>query len=188
MTCGRLFEEELIQEIYALTADTKPLLEGSHWMTLWITDLLNKSGIPNERIRWNAASGDDEIDIIADVQGLNVFLELKDREFGLGDAYPFGFRVERYGGDFGVIVTTDKVATEAKKFIQEQAQQGRGALMDCIEGTEAISTDVPALIESMSRASVERFFRDISDELGVSLAPLVRRWLDARHQSSQRFP
>jgi hypothetical protein len=34
-----------------------------------------------------------------DALGPRVFFELKDREFGLGDAYPFAIRVGRYGGD-----------------------------------------------------------------------------------------
>jgi hypothetical protein len=180
-TCGRLFEEELIQEIFALTAETKALLEGSHWMTVWITDLLNASGIQNEKIRWNAAAGDDEIDIVVDVQGMNVFLELKDREFGLGDAYPFGFRLERYGGDIGVIITMEKVAVEARKFIDEQAQQRRGGRIECLEGTDVISSGVPALIERISKTAVETFFWDFSEELGLGLLPLIHGWLNARH-------
>lgn len=77
-------------------------------------------GILKENIGWNAVAGEDEIDIVTDALGSRIFFELKDREFGLGDAYPFAYRLSRYGGSFGVIVTTDKIADEAKRFFQEQ--------------------------------------------------------------------
>jgi hypothetical protein len=48
-----------------------------------------------------------------------MFFELKDREFGLGDAYPFVTRMQRYGADGGVIVSTERVADEVKGFIAE---------------------------------------------------------------------
>lgn len=103
-TCGRKFSEELIQEIFALTEDARALIAGNHWMTIWITDMLLNAGITKDNIKWNAAVGEDEMDLIVDVLGIRVFFELKDREFGLGDAYPFSFRIERYGGDAGVIL------------------------------------------------------------------------------------
>jgi len=175
-TCGRDFKDELIQEIYALTDACKELISGSHWMTIWVTDLLTSAGIPRENIKWNAAAGDDELDIVADIQGMAVFFELKDREFGLGDAYPFGFRVERYGGDVGVVLTMDKVANEAKKFFEEQANRRSGRI-ETAEGKQTIEKDLPKLIEQISRNSVEIFFRELSEELGVGILPLAQKWL-----------
>ena len=118
-SCGRTFKEELIQEVYAPTAHAKALINGSHWMTVWITDVLMKAGVDKSSIHWSATAGEDEIDIIAEVQGHRMFFELKDREFGLGDAYPFVTRMQRYGADGGVIVSTERVADEVKGFIAE---------------------------------------------------------------------
>jgi hypothetical protein len=175
-TCGRNFKDELIQEIYALTADTKKLINGSHWMTIWITNLLDNSGISKEKIKWNAAAGDDELDIIAEIQGMNVFFELKDRQFGLGDAYPFGFRLERYGGEMGVVLTMDKVAAEAQKFFEEQSTRRAGRI-EYLEGEKSITEGLPDLIEEISRNSIELFFSEFSEELGLGILPLVQQWL-----------
>jgi hypothetical protein len=176
-TCGRNFKDELIQEIFALTDDTRTLLNGSHWMTIWITDMLRKSGVPDAKIKWNAAAGDDELDIVAEIQGVTAFFELKDREFGLGDAYPFGFRIERYGGDVGVVITMDKVASEAKKFISEQAPRRVGRI-ETIEGEDEIKTRLASVIDGFSRQSIEMFFWDYTEELGLNVVPLVHEWLD----------
>lgn len=175
-TCGRFFKEELIQEIFALTDAARNLIKGSQWMTIWVTNLLCIAGIHKDKIKWNATAGDDELDIVSEIQGLNVFFELKDREFGLGDAYPFGFRLERYGGDIGVVVTMDKIATEAKKFFEEQSGS-RASRIECLEGCSAIQEALPALIEDISCNAVERFFWEFTSELGLDLLPLVRKWL-----------
>jgi hypothetical protein len=41
--------------------------------------------------------------------------------FGLGDAYPFTARVQRYGAHAGLIISTEGIAEEVQKFIKEQA-------------------------------------------------------------------
>ena len=175
-TCRRKYKDELIEEIYSLTEEAKGLIGGSHWMTIWVTSLLRAAGTPMERIKWNAAAGNDELDIIAEVQGMNVFFELKDREFGLGDAYPFSSRIERYGGNVGVILTMDKVATEAENFIREQAEKGI-ARMKYLEGKDPIDEGVPELVEEVSRTSVEMFFSEFTEELGIGVLPVLRSWL-----------
>lgn len=178
-TCGRHLKDELVQEIYALTEQARALINGSHWMTIWVTELLRKSGVSIEKIKWNAASGDDELDIVAEVQGMTAFFELKDREFGLGDAYPFSFRIERYGGDVGVVLTMDKVANEAKKFIAEQATRRIGRI-ETIEGERGIHSNLPKVVDAFSRTSVEMFFFDYSEEVGLSIGPLIHEWLDKK--------
>ena len=75
--CNRLFSDELIQEIYAPTDRARAMLEGSHWMTVWVTSILVDSGIPLEQILWGATSGEDEIDIIANMGNQSIFFELR---------------------------------------------------------------------------------------------------------------
>ena len=107
-------------------------------MTIWITELLKSAGINSESIKWGATAGDDEIDIIVDIHGAKAFFELKDREFGVGDAYPFLYRVDRYGGSFGVVVSTARIADEVKKIFQER-QPGIGSVpIETVEGVESI--------------------------------------------------
>lgn len=178
-TCGRHFKDELVQEIFALTEDARSLLNGSHWMTIWITEMLRTSGVANEKIKWNAAAGDDELDIVAEIQGMTAFFELKDREFGLGDAYPFSFRIERYGGDVGVVLTMDKVASEAKKFISEQAARRIGKI-EAIEGEAEIRVKLPAVVDTFSKTSVEMFFFEYAEDLGLNLGPLIHEWLNKK--------
>ena len=173
-SCGRLFVDELIQDIYALTPSARSLLEGSHWMTLWVTSLLVNSGVQGERIKWNAAAGDDELDIVAEIHGLKVFFELKDREFGLGDAYPFSFRIERYGGDVGVVVTTESVADEADKFFEEQKRRGN-TVVSVVDGEKDIPQKLTSLVASLSKLAVRQSVAGAEERFGFDIWPIPRR-------------
>ena len=175
--CGRLFKDELVQEIFAVTNFGKSLLSGSRWMTIWITDLLIGAGIARDEIAWNAVAAEDELDIMTDALGPRVFFELKDREFGLGDAYPFAYRVNRYGGLFGVVVSTEQVAAEAKRFFEEQ-RQTMEARIEWIEGPEAISTNICSLVDRVSRSGVNQLLIDLSESIGINLVPIARSWMD----------
>ncbi|GAW91316.1 hypothetical protein [Calderihabitans maritimus] len=138
-TCERSFPEENLQVIYTLTDKGKRLIDGSLWMHIWITELLKESGVKKESIKWNIEASGEELDIMVEDFGSRFFLELKDREFGLGDAYPFLFRITRYGGKLGIVVTMDKVSTDAKKFFEKETRRrGYPIRIQYLEGPENI--------------------------------------------------
>jgi hypothetical protein len=174
--CGRAFRDELIQEIYALTEFGKRLLAGSRWMTIWTTELLVSAGIARDQIAWNALAGEDELDIMTDAVGPRAFFELKDREFGLGDAYPFAYRVTRYGGAFGVVISMDKVADEAKRFFGEQ-RPGMGARVETLEGQQGIETGMASVVDRISRTGVNQLLLELEESLGFNAVPVVQAWM-----------
>jgi hypothetical protein len=144
--------------------------------TIWITDLLVTAGIPKADVAWNATASEDELDLMVDVLGPRVFFELKDREFGLGDAYPFSYRVARYGGVFGVVVTTDKVAGEAKKFFDEQRPNMRAQIV-YLEGQGTIEQEANNLIDQVSRNGVMLLLSELAESLPLDLIPVMNAWM-----------
>jgi hypothetical protein len=176
--CGRPLKDEVIQEIYALSETGRALLSSSRWMTIWVTEILTAAGVSKDSIAWNAVASGDELDILTEALGPRVFFELKDREFGLGDAYPFAFRVSRYGGAFGVVVTTDRVADEAKRFFEEQTRN-MGARIYTIEGVEAIEREMPALIDRFSRSGVLQLLVELAEPLALDPRPILNAWMDS---------
>jgi hypothetical protein len=177
--CRRPFHDELVQEIFALTDFGKRLMAGSQWMTIWVTDLLVSAGIPKDQIAWNAVAGEDELDIMTDALGSRVFFELKDREFGLGDAYPFASRVTRYGGTFGVVASTERVAEEAKKFFAEQ-RPSMGVQIETLEGADGITGGISDLVDRVSRTGVQQLLMEIGEPLGMDLVPIVHAWMNRK--------
>jgi hypothetical protein len=175
--CGRRFSDELVQDIFAMSEEGSKLVTKSHWMTVWVTDLLVASGIGRDAITWNATAGEDEIDIITDMYGTRVFFELKDRDFGVGDAYPFLYRLERYGGSMGVVISTDSVAEEVKKLLQERQVGVRQAAVELIENGESIPSQLPRLVDRISAIPATRVLQEFSEPFGVDPLPLFRAWL-----------
>lgn len=183
--CNRAFSDELVQDIIALTEYGQKQLDGSRWMTTWITDLLRQSGIHESQISWNAMSGEDEIDIIVDLHGQKIFFELKDREFGLGDSYPFVARLEKYGGEFGVVISTEKIAGDAKSWLSNLGPNRGAVTVLTIEGTEQIPQQLPRQIDQISRVTAMRLLNEITEPFNTDLGPILNLWMQMTH--SQRI-
>lgn len=175
--CGRPFSQELVEEIFALSQGGADLIAKSHWMTVWVTHLLIGAGIRPETILWNATSGDDEIDIIVDMYGARVFFELKDRDFGVGDAYPFLYRLERYGGSLGVVISTDSVAEEVKRLLRERQVGIRQLPVQIIEQGDAIPALLPSIVDDISSIPARRVVEEFAEPYGVNPLPLFQEWL-----------
>lgn len=178
-TCGRAFKDEIVQEIHAITDSARHLLSGSRWMSIWLTEVLQASGVKREAVHWNPEAGGDELDIMTDALGPRVFFELKDREFGLGDAYPFVYRVSRYGGGFGVVVSTDHIAEDAKKFFDEQSRSIEARIV-LIEGAASIEAGVSKLVDQVSRSGVIQLIRELSEQIAFDPTALLNAWMDRR--------
>lgn len=114
-TCNSLFSEEAVLEVYSLSDFGKRLTQKSHWMTIWVTECLVNSGVSIDRILWNLSENGEEIDIVLDVLGSLWIIELKDREFGSGDAHPLNYRKVRFESSDAIIITTDIVSPDARR-------------------------------------------------------------------------
>lgn len=182
--CGRPFSDELIQEIYALTDHGRIMLNGSHWMTVWVTSILVESGIPLDEILWGATAGEDEIDIIAKMGNQSIFFELKDRTFGLGDAYPFTARVQRYGASAGVIISMDGIAEEVQRFLAEQARS-LGQAIYTISGEKEVKTKIPTMLNERAEASAIDTIREVFMRVNIDPTAVLDVWLKKRSRASR---
>lgn len=186
--CGRRLQDEIVHEIYLLTEQGRSLLKGSRWMSIWITELLKESGVDLSSLLWNIEVNGEELDIMLEMWGMRIFFELKDREFGLGDAYPFVYRVSRYDGDWGVVVTTERVAKDARRFLEEQGKYSTGTIgpvphFELIEGEKEIPQEIKKLVNSLSKFAALRLFTWFT-EGGLNIAPIVNSWLDLQSKKA----
>ncbi|GAI19452.1 unnamed protein product, partial [marine sediment metagenome] len=141
-------------------------------------------GIEQKRIKWGIESSGEELDIMVEDFDSRLFLELKDREFGLGDAYPFTYRVARYGGTFGVVVTTERVSSDAKNFFEEEeSQRRRIGWIQYLEGSKGIQEGISKVVEKMALLQVRRTVQSFSDEIGIDLFPVLEHWINMRTKS-----
>ena len=179
--CGRSFPQENLQVIYTLTERGKKLVEHSLWMSIWTTELLKESGVRKDTIKWGLEASGEELDVMVEDFDSRIFFELKDREFGLGDAYPFVYRITRYAGRIGIVATMDKVSTDAKKFFEEESHRREYPIqIRYLEGPEAIQQGVVKLIEEESLLPARRLVLPFSRAIGFDLWHIVERWLGTR--------
>jgi hypothetical protein len=156
-SCGRSFSEELLSEGYSVSGLGQQMIRKSHWMTVWVTALLTKLGIPEEAILWNVSENSEEVDLLIELLGQVWTFELKDREFASGDAYALNYRRGRYEAAKTVIVTAEKMSKDAKKVfkdLQNDPVTGRrvGTEPVYVEGLENAPEILRREVSSTSRA------------------------------------
>jgi len=175
-TCGRSFPEEELSEAYSVSELGKRMTQKSHWMTVEVTRRLVDIGVPTEAILWNMSEGGEEVDIVVDVLGDIWLFELKDREFGAGDAHPFNYRQVRYKSTKAVVVTTEKVSIDAKRVFQELAKESREQrrIPIYIEGLENTEPVLRQEIDSSYRRHAARKLLGVSTASGYDLRPLLK--------------
>ena len=123
-TCGRVITDERAEEAVQVAELGHTLLDGSRWFSLLLHQELLQLGISDDRILTEQTSRGEEFDCLVDIGGRLVFFELKDKEFSLRNAYSFGGKIGIVRPDYPVIVTTDRVAADAKEHFQ-RSQAGR---------------------------------------------------------------
>lgn len=185
--CERSFPEENLQVIYTLTERGKKLVDGSSWMSIWTTELLKESGVRKGEIKWGLEAGGEELDIMVEDFDSRLFFELKDREFGLGDAYPFVYRVNRYGGRMGIVATMDKVSTDAKKFFKEETERREYPItIQYLEGSKNIREGIPKIVEEMALSQVRIMIHPFSARIGFDFWPIVEYWISIKQKETSK--
>jgi hypothetical protein len=117
-SCGTPISEERIEELITPTNLLQKMLDQSYWTTVRLVDTLRNLGISNDQILLNLHEGAEEIDAFVDVDGTLCMFELKDNEFSMGHAYPFGGRIGLYKPDYAIIVSTKDISSDVKDYFK----------------------------------------------------------------------
>ncbi|HEY63940.1 MAG TPA: hypothetical protein G4O02_05160 [Caldilineae bacterium] len=175
-SCGSKFGEELLSEGYTVSELGRRMAKQSHWMTVWTTDLLIKLGIPEDAILWNISENGEEVDLLVEFLGQLWIFELKDREFGAGDAHPLNYRQVRYRADKAIIFTTEKVSKDAKRVfedLQRESIRRRGSLPVYIEGLDKAEEILRREIANASLSYARRRLVMIGETTGYDLGAVL---------------
>jgi hypothetical protein len=122
--CGRPIAGERVEEAITITDHGKHLLDKSRWFSLLLLQELLELKVPLNHILLDQQVGGDEMDCVADISGELALFELKDKEFSLGNAYPFGAKIGIIRPKHPVIVTTEHVGNDAKEHFQRAEVAG----------------------------------------------------------------
>jgi len=175
--CSAAFRDELVSEGYSRSELGRRMIDRSYWMTVWVTERIVQAGVALDSILWNLAQSGEEVDILADVLGGLWIFELKDREFGSGDAHPLNYRQVRYAAERAVIVTTERVSPDAKRVFEEVAKESSRRRIPpvFIEGLDRTDQLLRGQIDAAYLRQISRKLMAIGGSYGVDLRPIISR-------------
>lgn len=177
--CSNAFSEEEVNRNFSLSEKGKSLIRSSHWQTIVVTGALLERDIPKDSILWNISDSGEEVDILAEVMDELWIFELKDREFGSGDAYPLNYRLTRYDANRTFIVTTDKVSKDAKKVLTElekrsMSHRDRSQII-YIEGHDKLEKSFDEQVASVVLDYTKRRISDLGRSLGYDFGKILSK-------------
>jgi len=93
------------------------LLEGSKWMAMLVRYKLEQ--FPSvSRVLESVVDGPNELDLIANLDGYLMLIELKDNRFSIGHAYSFVGKCTQYQPDISIIIATEGIDDDVKEYIK----------------------------------------------------------------------
>lgn len=114
--CGNTVETQSSIKCYHVGEGVSRALAGSQWMGMylrkWLADYWGYSEVVTE-----VQHGPNEIDLVANLNGSLMLMELKDDRFSMGHAYSFVGKCTQYNPDFAVIVATEGCDSDVKDYI-----------------------------------------------------------------------
>lgn len=116
-SCKAEIKDTSYVDCYVVADSISPILEKSTWMHMYVRKKLDPF-IPNHRVRTSVIDGPNELDLIANMDGSLLLMELKDARFSIGHAYSFVGKCSQYKPDIPMIVTTEGVDKDVKEYIK----------------------------------------------------------------------
>lgn len=160
-SCGTPIAQERIEDLYIPSNKLQRMLDQSFWMSVWLVKTLIAVGIAADRVMLNLHEGPEEIDAFVDANGKLALFELKDREFSMGDAYPFGARVALYKPDYAFIISTRGVAPEVKEHFKRIKLPCQFFYLDSLSQLESTVGDLLANLNRRQAVEVLSRFNDL---------------------------
>jgi hypothetical protein len=180
-SCGNSIASERVEELIVPTSRLKRMLDQSYWMSAQLLLNLANLDIPRDKVLLNLQEGADEIDAFVDVEGKLLMFELKDNEFSMGHAYPFGGRVGLYKPDYGIIVATKGIAPDVKDYFKRVKPEADLVYVPDVNGLAGALTNVIDNIRSERASNLLRDFDPLT-QLKMSLQKMVFTRMKAEKQ------
>lgn len=116
-SCRTKVSDESCTDCFIVEDSYGRLLEGSKWMAMFVRDKLEK--FPSvTRVLESVVDGPNELDLVANLDGSLMLIELKDNRFSIGHAYSFVGKCTQYQPDVSIIIATEGIDDDVKEYIK----------------------------------------------------------------------
>jgi hypothetical protein len=188
-SCGRSISDERVEELFIPTALLQKLLDKSYWLTVKLVEqLIGLNALP-DNILLNLQEGSDEIDAFVDIDGKLLMFELKDTQFSMGHAYPFGGRIGLYNPNFAVIVSTEQIEPQVKDYFGRIKPEAEIVYIENLDQLPIKISQITSKIKSMEAVQILSLFdpmasmeftisKILSQRIGIDYVKSVSREMD----------
>ena len=170
-SCGRPMAEERIDQLLSCTPAGTQLARPNYWLTLLLSQTLEKMGIRRDKqVTVGASEGSRIIDLFAGHDGFLMMFEVREEDVRLDDIYLFLSRVRYYRPDAAFYVTTCPVSTEVRQYLASAECEARVLLVEQEEGVGAAVSDV---LKRSMHARFREVVRELEPQTRVDVGALV---------------
>lgn len=174
---AKLRDEQFLKGL-APTPLGSSLLDHSHWMTSRVAQSLRNCGVPPEDVLTEVSTEGGELDFLVSLYGSLAVMELKDRTFGLDDARDLFDRYLRFGAQELIAVTTETIAPEARRRLEEAVRavpRQPAPSITFVEGLAEMDAKVRLVVQRANWRAVARLL----DKVASAAMPLDAKALVA---------
>lgn len=115
-SCKAVVTETSCADCYLATERASELLDGSNWMSILVRHRL-AAHFPEAWAITSVRDGPNELDLVANLDGPLLLMELKDNRFSIGHAYSFVGKCSQYRPDLSMIVATEGIDEEVVEYV-----------------------------------------------------------------------
>lgn len=151
--CKARVSKSCYEPCFVVDSSAGKLLDASKWMGLLVREALQECGV-SSKVRTEVVDGPNELDLVANIDGDLLLMELKDNRFSIGHAYSFVGKCSQYKPDISLIVASHGVDPDVKEYVANT-----GVVAHYIEDLSALDVDLQSVL---SEHYAKRFTRLVS--------------------------
>jgi hypothetical protein len=174
-SCGKRISEEAIEGLLATDALLPKMLDKNYWMTVSVVRSLINLGVPAEKIILNPSTVNDDVEILADLDGTLLMFNLKDAEYGIPHALSFTTRIGMHRPQMAFLVSTRGISAEVKDHFKRVKLDTQ---MVYIANMLQLDATLKKVVEGVRMHRVRAWFDTFQSMMDFGLTPLLLHRLE----------
>ncbi|HEY9682645.1 MAG TPA: hypothetical protein V6C86_13785 [Oculatellaceae cyanobacterium] len=184
-SCGKRIADEAIEGLLSTDALLPKMLDKNYWMTVSVVRSLMGLGISPEKILLNPSSLNDDVEILADLDGTLLMFNLKDTEFGIPHALSVTTRISMHKPSIAFLVSTLGISNDVKehfKRVKLDTQVVYIPTLTQLDGT------LKKVVEGIRMLRVKTWLETFQTMMNFGLAPLLIQRLQSAKSEQEAKP
>jgi hypothetical protein len=169
-SCGKRISDEAIEGLLATDVLLPKMLDKNYWMTVSVVRSLMNLGVSPEKIILNPSTVNDDVEILADLDGTLLMFNLKDAEYGIPHALSFTTRIGMHRPDMAFLVSTRGVSAEVKDHFKRVKLDTQ---MVYIANMLQLDATLKKVVEGVRMHRVRAWFDTFQSMMDFGLTPLL---------------